>query len=63
MRERADGDPGAKALKHYQQRYHDFREGKKQRRLSNQTHVSHSDPDATHVSRKGTYRKMAYKLH
>jgi IS5 family transposase len=63
MMERPDGDPGAKALKNYQQRYHDFREGKKQRRISNQTHVSHSDPEATLVSRKGTYRKMAYKVH
>ena len=63
MLERPEGDPDAKALKNYQQRYHDFREGKKQRRVSNQTHVSHSDPDATLVSRKGTYRKMAYKVH
>ncbi|MEW8386917.1 MAG: transposase, partial [Candidatus Thiodiazotropha sp.] len=28
MVERPDGDPDAKALKNYQQRYHDFREGK-----------------------------------
>lgn len=63
MVERPDGDPDAKALKNYQQRYHDFREGKKQRRVSNQTHISHSDPEATLVSRKGTYRKMAYKVH
>ena len=63
MVERDDADPDARALKNYQQRYHDFREGKKQRRLSNQTHVSHSDPDATLVSRKGSYRKMAYKVH
>jgi len=62
MMERPDGDPDAKALKNYQQRYHDFREGKKQRRISNQTHVSHTDPEATLVSRKGTYRKMAYKV-
>jgi transposase len=63
LEERSDGDPNAKALKKYQQRYHDFREGQKQRRISNQTHVSQSDPDATLVSRKGTYRKMAYKVH
>ncbi|MEW8022591.1 MAG: transposase [Candidatus Thiodiazotropha sp.] len=63
MVERPDGDPDAKALKNYQQRYHDFREGKKQRRVSNQTHISHSDPEATLVSRKGMYRKMAYKVH
>ncbi|MFI0414251.1 MAG: IS1182 family transposase [Candidatus Thiodiazotropha sp.] len=63
MVERPDGDLDAKLLKNYQQRYHDFREGKKQRRISNQTHISHSDPEATLVSRKGTYRKMAYKVH
>lgn len=63
MRERDDSDPDAQALKKYQKRYHDFREGKKQRKLANQTHSSHSDPDATLVSRKGTYRKMAYKVH
>jgi len=63
MIERPERDPDAKALKNYQQRYHDFREGKKQRRISNQTHVSHSDSDATLVSRTGTYRKMAYKVH
>ena len=54
MEERSDGDPNAKALKNYQQRYHDFREGEKQRRISNQTHVSQSDPDTTLVSRIGT---------
>ncbi len=63
MVERPDGDPDATALKNYQQRYNDFREGKKQRRVSNQTHISQSDPEATLVSRKGTYRKMAYKVH
>ncbi|MEW8200304.1 MAG: hypothetical protein AB2777_21965, partial [Candidatus Thiodiazotropha endolucinida] len=62
MVERPDGDPDAKALKNYQQRYHDFREDKKQRRVSNQTHINHSDPEATLVSRKGMYRKMAYKV-
>lgn len=63
MREREDSDPQAKALKQYERRYHDFREGKKKRKLSNQTHVSHSDPDATLVSRQGSYRKLAYKVH
>ena len=63
MKRRDDAAPEAKALKQYEQRYHDFREGKKQRKLSNQTHVSQSDPGSSLVSRKGTYRKLAYKVH
>lgn len=50
--EREDADPNARALKNYEQRYHDFKEGKKQRKFSNQTHVSKTDPDATLVSKK-----------
>lgn len=61
--EREDGDPNARVLKMYDQRYHDFKEGKKQRKVSNQTHVSKTDADASLVSRKNTYRKLCYKTH
>jgi transposase len=63
LEERPQSDPQARALKMYEQRYHDFKEGKKRRQVSNQTHVSASDPDATLVSRPGTYRKLYYKVH
>lgn len=63
LEERPNSDPQARALRMYEQRYHDFKEGKKQRQVSNQTHVSASDPDATLVSRPGTYRKLYYKAH
>jgi hypothetical protein len=63
MVERQDRHRDAKVLTNYQQRYHGLRKGKKQRRVSNQTHISHSDPEATLISSKGTYRKMAYKVH
>lgn len=61
--ERPKSDPQARALTLYEQRYHDFKAGKKQRQVSNQTHVSASDPDATLVSRPGIYRKLYYKAH
>lgn len=60
---RKDGDPEARELKNYEKRYHDFREGDKKRKMSNQTHVSTTDPDATMVSRKGSYMKLSYKAH
>jgi transposase len=60
---REDGDPNAKELKKYERRYHDFNEGKKERKFSNQTHVSKTDPDATFVSRKSHYKKLNYKTH
>lgn len=60
---REDGDPDARALKMYEQRYHDFKEGKKEQKVSNQTHASKTDPDATLVSRKGYYKKLNYKKH
>lgn len=63
MVERNDADPNARELKYYEQRYHDFKEGKKQRRISNQTHVSKTDPDATLVSKKTKYNKLCYKVH
>jgi transposase len=63
LEERPQSDPQARALKMYEQRYHDFKEGKKTRQISNQTHVSASDPDATLVSRPGTYGKLYYKAH
>ena len=61
--ERDDADPEARPLKYYEKRYADFREGKRTRKVSNQTHVSGSDPDATLVSRPGTWRKLSYKVH
>ena len=35
MEERTESDPKARVLKQYERRYNDFREGKKQRKLSN----------------------------
>ena len=35
----------------------------KKRKISNQTHVSNSNPDATLVSRKTNYNKLCYKVH
>ncbi len=61
--ERDDADPNARALKHYEHRYHDFKVGKRRRKLANQTHVSASDPDATLVSRPGAHKKLSYKAH
>ena len=61
--ERDDADPNARALKHYEHRYHDFKVGKRRRKLANQTHVSSSDPDATLVSRPGAHKKLSYKAH
>ena len=58
MMEREDADPQARELKTYEKRYHDFKTGKKFRRISNQTHVSQSDPDATLVSRQGHHHRV-----
>ncbi len=63
MVERDDVDPDARVLKHYEHRYHDFKTGKRRRKLANQTHVSASDPDATLVSRPGVHKKLCYKAH
>jgi len=63
LQERKEGDPKARALRNYEKRYHDFREGDKKRKVSNQTHVSQTDPDATLVARPGTYGKLYYKVH
>ena len=60
---REDGDPQARELKPYQERYHDFKTGKKKRKVSNQTHVSQTDPDATIVSRRSQHSKLSYKAH
>ncbi len=59
--ERDDADPNARALKMYQQRYHDFKTGKKPRKYANQTPVSASDPGASLVSRRDGYKKRCYK--
>ncbi len=63
MVERDDADPNARALKHYEHRYHDFKTGKRRHKLANQTHVSASDPDETLVSRPGVHKKLCYKAH
>jgi transposase len=63
LAERPAGDPHARALKLYEQRYHDFKQGKKMRQVSNQTPVSTTAPDATVGSRPGTYRKLSYQAH
>lgn len=63
LQERVESDPQARALKLYERQYHDFKVGAKTRQVSNQTHVSASDPDATLVARPGTYRKLYYKAH
>ena len=63
MVEREDADPSARELKNYEHRYHDFRAGKRVRKIANQTHVSASDRDATLVSRPGVHRKLCYKVH
>jgi IS5 family transposase len=59
--EREDGDPDARELKEYEKRYHDFKTGKKKRKVSNLTHVSRTDPDATLVSRRGQHSKLSHK--
>jgi len=61
--EREDSDPDARALKRYEQRYHDFKYGKRKRRVANQTHVSLSAPEATMVYRKGAEGGLKYKVH
>lgn len=61
--EREDGDPNARELKSYERRYHDYKKGKRLRKLANQTHVSATDPDATLVSRPGVHKKLCYKVH
>jgi hypothetical protein len=48
---REDSAPNAKILKRYEQRYHDFKEGRKQRKVSKQTHISKPDLEASLVSR------------
>ena len=63
LQEREEADLHARALRNYEKRYHDFREGNKRRKVSNQTHVSRTDPDATLVARPGTYGKLYYKVH
>ena len=63
MVEREPGAPERQLLKPAQERYHDFREGKKQRKLSNKTHVSTTDPDATLVTHRWMVSRMAHKTH
>lgn len=61
--EREQSDPNARVLKGYDKRYHDFQHGRRKRRVSNQTHVSSSDPDASMVYRRGNQGGLKYKIH
>jgi len=46
-----------------QQRDRGLKEGSSARRISNQTHTSHTDPDATLAQKRGTPRQLKYKVH
>jgi len=61
--ERNGDDPDLTPLKRYQNRYPDFKTGKKHRKVSNQTHVSYTDPDATMVSHNNLHKKLQYNVH
>lgn len=63
MVEREAEDPKKKDLPPPDKNYHDFREGKKRRKVSNQTHVHPKDPSATLVARPGCYGKLFFKVH
>jgi len=63
LEEREDGDPDAKELKKYNKRYHDFQHGRRKRRVSNQTHVSRTDADASMVYRRSSGGGLKYKVH
>jgi transposase len=58
MVKREEGDPDFRELKNYEKRYHDFKTGKKKRKISNQTHVSSTDPQSSLVTHRGWYRKL-----
>lgn len=47
----------------HEERYHDFKTGKKKRTYSNKTHQSSSDPDASLVTQQGSHNKLNYKAH
>ena len=61
MIEREEADQ--KAIEPRYERYHDFREGKKKRKLSNKTHVSTTDPDSTMVTHRRLVSRLAHKVH
>ncbi|MDX2471671.1 MAG: IS1182 family transposase [SAR324 cluster bacterium] len=61
MEEREESD--TKPLEPRFERYHDFREGKKKRKLSNKTHVSTTDPDSTMVTHRRLVSRLAHKVH
>jgi len=63
MVKREEGDPDFRELKNHERRYHDFKTGKKKRKISNQTHVSSSDPHSSLVTHRGWHRKLCYKSH
>ena len=46
-----------------QQRDRGLKDGSSARRVSNKTHTSRTDPDATLAQKKGTPRQLKYKLH
>ena len=56
-----DADPSAHSLKHYERRYHDFKIGKRRRKLANQAHGSALDPDASLVSRPSVHKKLCHR--
>ncbi len=56
-------DDKSKILKKHQERYHDFIFGKRKRKLSNQTHISKTDKDASLISYNYHHHKLAYKTH
>jgi len=63
MVEREEPDPDYRELRNYERRYHDFTTGNKKRKISNQTHVSSTDPDSSLVSYRIWHRKLSYKAH
>ncbi|MFB3103667.1 MAG: transposase, partial [Pseudomonadales bacterium] len=46
-----------------QQRDRGLKDGSSARRISNQTHTSRTDPDATLAQKRGTPRQLKYKVH
>jgi transposase len=46
-----------------QQRDRGLKDGSSARRVSNKTHTSHTDPDATLAQKPGTPRQLKYKVH
>jgi transposase len=58
MVRREKGDPDFRELKNHEKQYHDFKMGKKKRKVLNQTHVSSTDPHSSLVSYRSWHRKL-----